>query len=668
MRGTRPGAAATVLVAGCGALAAAAAAPGGVEVGFRGDWRRATAGFQRFADTTALAGARSTLVHFHGLDGRAARVTLEVSAAPYVPAATLEVRRGAEAAGTARLHHAPSRVEVALPEGTADVDLYLEARGLGEGASRNRPFLLHAVALERPRDAAAVARSLAPLAGGLLVLAAARRRLPGTHAVAWALAAVAGLTAALVVAFDPAALLALRPAVRTGGHVAIVAALAALAVAGASRSPAMAAAGVLAAAFALHLPAIHNGLVYDDFLWARPWPLHEVASTFAGSEDPLGVSSTHYRPLPSVSHALDYLVWGFRPAGYRLTNILLLGANGLLVARLALRAGVGPAPAAIAGLVVVVHPLAASAVGWISERTDALVTGFVLLVLTALASADRPRALAVAPLALAAVWSKENAVMLPVLAALVVLVLRGAAALRERMGWILGLGLLSASYVAAWLALFPEKAGARAAQAMDYRNFDPASAGDWLRLVPGLLGPLLLPTDWQRWRDVPLREEPWAYTLAVVAVPAALAVVLGRCPECRSGPTRLLGLALLWAPVFLLPNLGLRRIDLYRVGLVAAPAAGLAAAALAAHVAHRRARLVPLLAAVLVASLAPGARRTVAGWAPEGFYYEAVLGFNREMTDWLAVLKPEARAQFARQVREQEHRAEVQAIGDAAAR
>ncbi|MBM3220949.1 MAG: tetratricopeptide repeat protein [Candidatus Rokubacteria bacterium] len=96
----------------------------------------------------------------------------------------------------------------------------------------------------------------------------------------------------------------------------------------------------------------------------------------------------HYIPITWLSFSLDYTLWGMRPFGYHLTNVLLHIANVLLfyavVARLLRgRSGVGPERARLGALVAAVffavHPLRAESVAWVTERRDVL-SGFFFLV------------------------------------------------------------------------------------------------------------------------------------------------------------------------------------------------------------------------------------------------------------------------------------------------
>ena len=93
----------------------------------------------------------------------------------------------------------------------------------------------------------------------------------------------------------------------------------------------------------------------------------------------------HYIPLSWVTLGLDYVVWGMRPAGYHLTNLLLHVANAVLFYFMALRLLRASTPgdhadgslaltlgSGFATLLFAVHPLRAESVAWITERRDVL--------------------------------------------------------------------------------------------------------------------------------------------------------------------------------------------------------------------------------------------------------------------------------------------------------
>jgi hypothetical protein len=116
----------------------------------------------------------------------------------------------------------------------------------------------------------------------------------------------------------------------------------------------------------------------------------------------------HYQPLTWVTYGLDSLIWGMRPVGYHLTNLLLHALNAalvFLVSRRLIAAAWQTEPtlrleigAAIAALLFAVHPLRVESVAWITERRDVLSTAFLLLSLLAYLRAFPP--LSVGPMSL----------------------------------------------------------------------------------------------------------------------------------------------------------------------------------------------------------------------------------------------------------------------------
>ena len=96
----------------------------------------------------------------------------------------------------------------------------------------------------------------------------------------------------------------------------------------------------------------------------------------------------HYIPVTWLSFALDYVLWGMRPAGYHATSVVLHTANAILfyfVARRLLHAAVladGRSVilgAAVAALLFSLHPLRVESVAWATERRDVLMGFFTLL-------------------------------------------------------------------------------------------------------------------------------------------------------------------------------------------------------------------------------------------------------------------------------------------------
>jgi hypothetical protein len=135
-----------------------------------------------------------------------------------------------------------------------------------------------------------------------------------------------------------------------------------------------------------------------------------------------------YRPLYSLSMALDYAVWGLEPFGFRLSNALLFGAAALALYRLtgALlghQARLGPLVALFTVLVFPFHDQLAA--GPFANRSDLLCGLFVVVALAwesrRMGSDGRWRHLGPACVTVLAQASKETGIILPPLVAALVL-------------------------------------------------------------------------------------------------------------------------------------------------------------------------------------------------------------------------------------------------------
>lgn len=126
-------------------------------------------------------------------------------------------------------------------------------------------------------------------------------------------------------------------------------------------------------AFALYSPSLKNGFVFDDAdLIVND---HKLRSFWNLSSS----LANNYRPLRTISYALDYAVWGLNPTGFRITNILIHAGNCVLALLVARRVTGGARVASlVAALVFAVHPVQVESVAYISGRRDVLFTLFFL--------------------------------------------------------------------------------------------------------------------------------------------------------------------------------------------------------------------------------------------------------------------------------------------------
>ncbi len=93
--------------------------------------------------------------------------------------------------------------------------------------------------------------------------------------------------------------------------------------------------------------------------------------------------SSNWHPLTWLSYMLDYELYGLKPVGYHLTNLLFHTANTLLlfgVLRLMTRT---VWRSALVAALFAWHPLHVESVAWIAERKDVLSTFFWLLTMIA---------------------------------------------------------------------------------------------------------------------------------------------------------------------------------------------------------------------------------------------------------------------------------------------
>jgi tetratricopeptide (TPR) repeat protein len=159
----------------------------------------------------------------------------------------------------------------------------------------------------------------------------------------------------------------------------------------------------------------------------------------------------YYRPLVAVSFQLDHAIYGMRPFGFRLTNLMLHAVAVVLVFFLARRLTESPHPAGLAATLFAVHPSHAESVAWISQRTDVIATVFSLascLVLLRDVRFALLRAIVVCAFVLLALTAKENAIVMPVILIAMVFTQGGKSRMAEAAKWAAALLVVVAIYAA----------------------------------------------------------------------------------------------------------------------------------------------------------------------------------------------------------------------------
>jgi len=107
---------------------------------------------------------------------------------------------------------------------------------------------------------------------------------------------------------------------------------------------------------------VRAGLTFDSVVWA-----------FRAN------SVGNWQPLTLLSHMLDCQIYGLRPWGHHLTNVLFHAANCILLFLVLLRmTGAAWRSACVAALFAA-HPAHVESVAWVAERKDVLSSFFCLL-------------------------------------------------------------------------------------------------------------------------------------------------------------------------------------------------------------------------------------------------------------------------------------------------
>lgn len=128
--------------------------------------------------------------------------------------------------------------------------------------------------------------------------------------------------------------------------------------------------------FFAYVFSLNNAFVWDDeqFIYNNSYVKNFqvvkifTENTIAGA----GESSTYYRPLTSLSFAIDHQIWGLNPFGYHLTNTTLHLLTGLLLffylrtLRFSILASFSIA------CIFLIHPLQTEAVVYANSRGDSL--------------------------------------------------------------------------------------------------------------------------------------------------------------------------------------------------------------------------------------------------------------------------------------------------------
>jgi hypothetical protein len=286
------------------------------------------------------------------------------------------------------------------------------------------------------------------------------------------------------------------------------------------RRPAMVVAelaGWCAASLALYWPVVRIGFLSDD------WTLVDRVRHGAFGL----VNSEFFRPVPLL--AWSGLLHLDGPLAVHLLNVVAHGVVAFLAARLAAPFAASRLPALVAGALVLTFPASVEAVAWASGIFDVAATLLVLLavLISRRYSDPTPRSTRVAlmAIAVAALLSKETAVVVPVLIAV-----DAWASRRLTRALIVDLAALGVLFVAVGLL--------RLLFASDMVR-QPVTRYLLQRWLFGTVGGLAVP-----WHHEVITSWPWIpITGVVIAMSLAMAFVVTRS---RTGASRTLAASAVW--------------------------------------------------------------------------------------------------------------------------
>jgi len=162
----------------------------------------------------------------------------------------------------------------------------------------------------------------------------------------------------------------------------------------------------------------HAFINFDDLEYIVENP--HVTSGLTAANIVWAFTNTHaanWHPLTWISHMLDYQLFGLRPAGHLLMNLLFHVMNTALLFLVLNRMTRALWPSAFVAALFALHPLHVESVAWVAERKDVLSTFFWMLTIGAYAlyveRLDRKRYLLTLALFAFGLMAKPMLVTLP---------------------------------------------------------------------------------------------------------------------------------------------------------------------------------------------------------------------------------------------------------------
>jgi hypothetical protein len=287
--------------------------------------------------------------------------------------------------------------------------------------------------------------------------------------------------------------------------------------------------GFVLLALLAYAPALGGWFLSDDAMIGGIYPdgahvdWDHVARTFQGDwRGFTGISTAYFRPLVVLTLALDVKLWGLRPFGFHLTNVVLHGLVAWLVAVVGRCLGASKPAAVLGAGAFALMPLHPESVAWISGRTDVVYAIPALASIAAFLELHRTGArsmLALSVLAyVLALLAKENAVAVPCIAFALFLSLPQRDVTRTARAWaLLALVFFTVTtllYLSWRTRVLGDMWSGRRA------DFYRAPEGNFTRITHDVLGNLelcLFPYNRQIGDQLALAVGAWLVVLALVA-------------------------------------------------------------------------------------------------------------------------------------------------------
>ena len=135
-------------------------------------------------------------------------------------------------------------------------------------------------------------------------------------------------------------------------------------------------------------------LGYEFVNWDDPW--YVINNPLIRSWHPSNlfqiatqVAIKNYAPVTMFSYLVDHTLWGLRPGGYHLTNLLLHTVNAVLVYFLITEISRSRFVGWVSAALFAVHPVQIETVAWVASRKGLLSGAFILASLICWLSRER---------------------------------------------------------------------------------------------------------------------------------------------------------------------------------------------------------------------------------------------------------------------------------------